>query len=520
MKKEDLRKIINQIRKYDLVETFDNSEGFEIWLSSLNKKQIENFKNLTVEPSIIAFPKYLLINENLLNCDDYYSRVNAMLKLTNGKGCLHLFDRLCNKQFLSSKNYYQDIDLISQADTARYALWIIDKETFINSPYHTEDLKLIVFAKDTKKENERDCRDSVVAEALATTAMNSNSINSPYHQVDMKLIATCGSENLQSTHNYPYNSVNTLAIDEVSLKDRYHLENMQILAKNPIAGKYLYKIMTDYEFVNGKYYRDEINALLNAKSKTTARAIYNYIYNPKTTYDHEFNDELTLTIDDPRASYIWLSRNNNIKGNLNPKYLEYLKLLNNIDDKFVLHFETLLSDKDLYESKYYEHDLNFILKINNLDEVFMDLYKVMLDIVSITHSHHINDLKLISEERDRRKREWLVEKATEEHSVESPNHEYDMQYISKLNFDIISKEQLNLMRYYLFNHNGIKHPHHIEILDRLYKGESIKNYNLYTYLDELEEQLNNSDDEINNLVNNNKSKNKVLSRIKKLLCRR
>ena len=38
--------------------------------------------------------------------------------------------------------------------------------------------------------------------------------------------------------------------------------------------------MRDKEFINGKYYRDEVNTLLNAKSKITARAIYNYITNP------------------------------------------------------------------------------------------------------------------------------------------------------------------------------------------------------------------------------------------------
>ena len=152
MNKENLIKLINQIRKYDLVETFKNPEEFDEWLSNLNDKQIKNFNSLTIDPSLIPFPKRLLINENLLECNDYTKRVDAMLKLTNGEGCLHLFDNLCSKNFLNSKNYYSDMELISKAKTARYALWVIDKDLFINSPYHTEDLELIVNAKDTKKE--------------------------------------------------------------------------------------------------------------------------------------------------------------------------------------------------------------------------------------------------------------------------------------------------------------------------------------------------------------------------------
>ena len=521
MNKENLIKLINQIRKYDLVETFKNPEEFDEWLSKLNNKQIENFNSLTIEPSQISFPKRLLINENLLECNDYTKRVDAMLKLTNGEGCLHSFDNLCSKNFLNSKNYYSDIELISKADTIRYSLWVIDDDAFINSPYHTEDLKLIVFAKDTKKEDEEDCHNEFVAEALAHTAKNIDSINSPYHQADMKLIATCGSEVLQSIHSYPYYSVNTLAIEKESLKDKYHLENMQILAKNPIAIKYLYRIMTSKEFINGKYYREEVNALLNSKNKITARAIYNYITNPERLYDRELNEDwIDFSLD---YNHVWIQRNENVKGNSNPKYLENLKLLNEIDYKIVLYFETLLSNKNLIESKYYEHDLKFILTIDN-QEIFMDIYRTILDETFLSSPYHISDLEIISKTDNKDIRNWLIAKATDEYSIKSPNHEYDMQYISKLDFQVISKKQRDLIHYYLFNRTGINHPNHIEILEDLYKGKTVKNYNTVSnYLDELEQQLNNSQDEknntsveINKFINIAKPKDKVLSRIKKM----
>ena len=47
------------------------------------------------------------------------------------------------------------------------------------------------------------------------------SINSPYHQKDMLLI---------SKANHSVDNLVYLATNENSLKDKYHLENMQILA--------------------------------------------------------------------------------------------------------------------------------------------------------------------------------------------------------------------------------------------------------------------------------------------------
>ena len=232
MKKDELRKIINQVKKYNLTKQFSNPEEFSEWVSSLNKRQIQNFNSLAVDPSKIKFLNFLLINKNLLNCEDYSKRVNAIMKLKNGNGCWHLFDRLCSPNFLNSEKFYEDIEKISKAKTARHTLWIINDDVFINSPYHDEDLELILGAKDSEH-----------AEALATTAKSRASINSPYHQKDMKLISSCKSEGLRGIGSFPVWGDN-LAINEVSLSDPYHLENMQILVKNPISSNVLYCIMS------------------------------------------------------------------------------------------------------------------------------------------------------------------------------------------------------------------------------------------------------------------------------------
>lgn len=71
-----------------------------------------------------------------------------------------------------------------------------------------------------------------------------------------------------------------LATNEDSLKDKYHLENMHILAEHTSANEELFYIMTDNKFIKGKNYRKEVEALKNAKSRTYAKALYYYIVNP------------------------------------------------------------------------------------------------------------------------------------------------------------------------------------------------------------------------------------------------
>ena len=158
----------------------------------------------------------------------------------------------------------------------------------------------------------------------------------------------------------------------------------------------------------------------------------------------------------------------------------------------------------------------------------MDIYRTILDKTFLSSPYHISDLEIISKTDNKDIRNWLIAKATDEYSIKSPNHEYDMQYISKLDFQVISKKQRDLIHYYLFNRTGINHPNHIEILEDIYNGKPIKNYNTVSnYLDELEQQLNNPNDKIHNLnvetnetLNIAKPKDKVLSRIKRLLHRR
>jgi len=512
MTKEELRKIISQIKKYDIVEYFDNEEEVDKWLSGLNEKQIKNFIGLDISPSEIVFPTWYLIDSNLLNCDDYSNRVKAMSKIKNVEGCAgFLCGHLCSPNFLNSKNYYKDLEKISRADTARYALSIIDEDAFINSPYHDEDLELIVTAKYSSDNN----LDNLVADALATVAKDINSINGHYHREDMRLIANRGSECLLDS-----DALVDLAINEVSLNDKYHLENMEILSKAPIASWQLYEIMSDSNIIKGKYYRDEVNALVKAMNEITTLALYNYITNPDEINSYDYMRLLSNEKFDLFFNSFLLGKEPRRSGRLDTNYLDNLHLLNRVDKKFVLFVEMLLSNKDLYESGHQEEDIRLLLTVK-AEDIFIDLCKLMSDRDSLFGKHHFNDAYLISETTDADKRRWLLAKATDENSINSVNHRFDMQYIVSLNLGNLDGKIRDKMYYYLFSPNGIKDIEHIWKLEQLREGKIIdKNIVILEYLNKLEEGFEEVIAQEKSDIEDIKKTGKGFARVRKLFGRR
>ena len=511
MKNETLKQIIEQIKKYELTETFSDVEEFKKWASKLNSTQVNNFLSLNIDLEEIRELRHLLINCDLLSCQDYKKKVAAISTLKNGDGCWHLFDAICKPNFLKSKNFYKDIEMLSKADTARYGLWILGEDTFINSPYHDEDLKLLVETHNTREE---DPLDFVVSDAIATVACNIDSIKSPHHRADMKLIATAGSACLQMGHSYPEYSLNNLAVNKVSLADKYHLENMQILATNPIASEFLYIIMTDPNFVKGKNYRKEVEALANAKSKATARALYYYIVNPKRKYlsDMDFLRDCKYDIEDAH-----ISDRNSVAGSNDPNYLKNLIKINEIDDELVMHFVSLLMNPNFINSPYKDFDLELLQSISS-KSIFMDLYRLMNEEVSLNNKHHKRDAVIISQSTIDGVRDLLLEKACNEYSLNSINHEYDMEFISKLQLDSIAEKIYFEIYYYLFRQKGIDDPQRKEKLEKLLQGEFVeRSSSVSSYLDALQSQIDDSSSQIieSTPVISSKPKSRILSLFKK-----
>lgn len=253
--------IIKQLEKYNILSFFSSEEELNSWIESLNDKEIKNFLNLRVEPSRIHFLPELLINRNLLNTDDYLKRVETFISIKNAKGREHLFINMLNPEFLNSPKFYQDIETLKRAKSAQMPLWIIGDTIFINSPFHDEDFELLVTSFDT---SDKDC-DFLVWDAIATVARNIDSINSGYHQSDLKTIIKYSAPALQTSSSFPEGSLNNLAISPVSLKDPYHLENMELLANNQEIGNFLYAIMASSIATKRRDYRIIIREMIEHK---------------------------------------------------------------------------------------------------------------------------------------------------------------------------------------------------------------------------------------------------------------
>lgn len=253
-------RIVSQLEKYNITHK-SSKELFE-WIADLNDLEIQNILSLDIDPEDIKFKPDLLIDKNLLNTLDYIKKVEAFTSIENAEGWYHLFNKMLNPDFLNSPKFYQDIEVLKKAKCAQTPLWIIGDSTFINSPYHDEDFNLLVTAKDTSDKH----FDYAVWEAIANIASNKDSIQSEYHRQDLQTIIKYGSKSLQLFCSYPEGSINYLAINPVSLNDIYHLENMEILAKNQEIGNFLYAVMTNEKAIKNENYRRIINEMVEHKT--------------------------------------------------------------------------------------------------------------------------------------------------------------------------------------------------------------------------------------------------------------
>lgn len=510
MRNEILNNIIKQIRKYNLIDFFKDVDVFKDWASTLNETQINNFLSLNFDLEMIGEIREITINKDLLSCRDYVNRIQAVSKLKNIGEWGRYITNVCNPTFLKSKHFYNDIDLLSQAITARYGLELFANDDFVNSPYHVEDLEMVVATYYNKKDL-RNIIDFTVTEALVKVAGNKASINSPYHREDMRLISKGNSEYLQTIYSSPKTSFNCLAIDEVSLQDKYHIENMNVLAENPMAKEFLYKLMTNPKIVEGKNYRKEIEALLNAKSRHTARALYYYIYRPEKmfTYDRDFYLDYDKDIED---SFITYSRYDQYKSD--PDYVKNFERINKTDDIFVMHYVSLLMNPYFLKSQYREFDLELLAQIKD-KPTYMNLYDLMTSVVSLEGKHHKKDAALISQTQSRSIRNLLLEKATNDLSLQKEDHEYDMKYLFKLDLDTINEKTNFEIMYYMFNPKGLEDINRKTNLEKLAEGKMVEpTSNLSIYLDYVEKRLE-CEKVATELIPTVKGKPKILGMFKK-----
>ncbi len=484
---DDLAKVIAQIKKYHMSSAFKNPNDFNNWFIELTKKELNNFLSLDFNYEDIAFPTSLFIDKNLLNYDNYLERVKAMIKIKNGEGCYQLFSRLCNKEFMDSPNYFYDLDIISKAPTARYFLWIIGESCFINSPYHKEDMELLLNSSDPEHE-----RDFLYWDALATVAGNADSINSPYHREDMRMIANAPSSALQMSSSFPESSINCLAINKVSLKDKYHSENMQILRDNPLASNYLYRLMTDKDFIKNHRYRLIVKLLASAKTETHALALYYYLCNPAKFDNFDLQQEMINIRSDILMTEAHLDNYNRLQGNANISKLKdeelakRVSVINDVPESRALFIESLFSNKEFIYSNSFKEDLELLLGITD-DKIFFDAYRVASNVASLTGPTHYEDLFLVCKMEDEFKRKLLVRKAIDAKYLKHINHKYDMNLIYNIDMSKMTDSILKKIEHFLFTQDGQEAIKHQDILRRLASGEDVEYHGeVEEYFTELE----------------------------------
>lgn len=122
----ELEKIIAQIKKYQLE---DEIRDIENWLGKLNKKQIKNFVNISIELHQlrgILKSKSLLVNRAALNGDYYLEDIKFVNDAKTGEIASCLSKVACSKASLESEHHKEDMKLIADAKNAKDANKIYD----------------------------------------------------------------------------------------------------------------------------------------------------------------------------------------------------------------------------------------------------------------------------------------------------------------------------------------------------------------------------------------------------------
>lgn len=432
--------------------------------------------------------KQIELSIKMLKCLSDRKKVSVIENLIDhcyDEECLDLLNKnLLKLSFLNSKSFYEDMEMLSKANNIKCGLTIIGDKNFMDSPYHREDLKLISESK-------------VGGWSLSKVAKNQDSICSSYHRADMELISkSCRHDR----HKLGY--LSDLATNKVSLKDKYHLENMQILSQptkdgKHLTDKYLFEIMTNSKFVEGKNYRKEIEALQMADNSLTAKALHYYIVNPANKFydDEDFQSgRVGFISNGSMNTMLTLSLNINDKilvaGSNDPEYVNNLKKINSVDKKIVLYYTSLLMNPYFIKSPYKDFDLNFLQNITD-ESIFSDVYTLMSSKASLNSTNHKKEVFLVSKTTDKRKRRWIVGRLGFDDFIGPYDNddirEYDMEYISKLNFDSIDFNTVSRISYYMANPVGIADPKHKEKLDSILRGEVVKD--LYAGTEELYDSI-------------------------------
>lgn len=416
MTKQELEQILKQLEKYDLVKEFGTKECLDAWLKALNKKQISNFINLNINPNEVVIIGEAIINDCILKSDEYIEIVKLLIELKKKSSYINF-----NYSWAYNKRLYEDLKSLLRLNITEkneefimVIMSLLGEPAFINSMYHKEDLETII------------------------NAFNANN----------------------SALDYLIN----LAANSNSLKDPYHLANMQIISEDPVAIDYLYTLMTTEYTIKSKYYQSEIAALYASPSEIHAASLYSFMYNDARNFRRDLISEKTRNLISDR----WA----NVCGQMIPDYLEKLNFINRLPEDKVVLISYVMSNKALLKSPFYDFDIDFLRKIEDMDLLY-ELCTLVTDIDFIMNPYHIIDLQIIKEIKDPVTRNLLYRVATNTININSVHHLYDMAHIARYNFSEGKDKEYELISYYVLSSAGINSPNHIRDLEKIYNGEFV-----------------------------------------------
>lgn len=416
MTKQELEQILKQLEKYDLVKEFGTKECLDAWLKALNKKQISNFINLNINPNEVVIIGEAIINDCILKSDEYIEIVKLLIELKKKSSYINF-----NYSWAYNKRLYEDLKSLLRLNITEkneefimVIMSLLGEPSFINSIHHQEDLETII------------------------NAFNANNLTLEY--------------------------LTDLAVNSNSLKDPYHLANMQIISEDPVAIDYLYTLMTTEYTIKSKYYQSEIAALYASPSEIHAASLYSFMYNDARNFRRDLISEKTRNLISDR----WA----NVCGQMIPDYLEKLNFINRLPEDKVVLISYVMSNKALLKSPFYDFDIDFLRKIEDMDLLY-ELCTLVTDIDFIMNPYHIIDLQIIKETKDPVTRKLLYRVATNTTNMYSENHVYDMAYIARYNFSEDKFKEYEFISYYVLSATGINSPNHIRDLEKIYNGEFV-----------------------------------------------
>lgn len=416
MTKQELEQILKQLEKYDLVKEFGTKECLDAWLKALNKKQISNFINLNINPNEVVIIGEAIINDCILKSDEYIEIVKLLIELKKKSSYINF-----NYSWAYNKRLYEDLKSLLRLNITEkneefimVIMSLLGEPSFINSIHHQEDLETII------------------------NAFNANNLTLEY--------------------------LTGLAVNSNSLKDPYHLANMQIISEDPVAIDYLYTLMTTEYTIKSKYYQSEIAALYASPSEIHAASLYSFMYNDARNFRRDLISEKTRNLISDR----WA----NVCGQMIPDYLEKLNFINRLPEDKVVLISYVMSNKALLKSPFYDFDIDFLRKIEDMDLLY-ELCTLVTDIDFIMNPYHIIDLQIIKEIKDPVTRNLLYRVATNTININSVHHLYDMAHIARYNFSEGKDKEYELISYYVLSSAGINSPNHIRDLEKIYNGEFV-----------------------------------------------